>query len=104
MALSHKQTQRHIGTLGMGLLPEVRGRGLGSQLLDRAIKAAWTAGLSRIELTVRDDNLVARRLYEKFGFDVEGVLRKASIVGDQVNDVVMMALLSERPGPQRFEE
>lgn len=44
-----------------------RGRGIGGQLLDAAIRAARSKGLRRISLSVEEGN-PARRLYERAGF------------------------------------
>ena len=49
----------HCGTLGIGLLPEFRGRGIGRQLMLQTIDAAFAFGLTRIELTVRENNVGA---------------------------------------------
>ena len=87
------ETRAHIGVLGIALLPSARHKGLGAQLMQAAIDRSWAAGLSRIELTVRDDNINARALYERFGFEVEGILRRGNLVAGQYNDVVAMALL-----------
>ncbi|WP_315757465.1 MULTISPECIES: GNAT family N-acetyltransferase [unclassified Bradyrhizobium] len=44
----------HCGTLGIGLLPAHRGRGIGRALIRRTMDAALAVGLTRIELTVRE--------------------------------------------------
>jgi putative acetyltransferase len=90
---SFGDARRHVGTLGIGLLPEFRGRGLGTQLLTTAIAAAWARGLCRIELTVRHDNVQARALYERMGFATEGLLRKSMRVDGRDYDCHFMALL-----------
>jgi putative acetyltransferase len=91
----HGESRAHIGTLGIGLLPEARGQGLGRQLLTAAIDKAWAIGLTRLELTVRDDNLRAKVLYEKCGFEHEGVRRRGSLIAGQYHDMFAMALLRE---------
>lgn len=83
----------HIGVLVMGLVPAARHRGIGAQLLAASIDAAWAKGFSRIELTVRADNLNAMALYRRFGFAVEGCHRQAYCVDGACFDVVSMALL-----------
>ena len=84
---------RHVGVLGMGLLPAYRGQGIGRRLLQRTLEAARTGGLSRVELTVREDNPAAIALYEKFGFECEGVQRNAFKVDGRYHNLIMMAVL-----------
>lgn len=88
-------TRVHIGVLGIGLLPEARGQGLGGRLMQSAIDAAWARGLSRIELSVRTDNTRAARLYERLGFEHEGIKRRACLVDGVYHDIRAMALLRE---------
>lgn len=87
------QARAHIGTLGIGLLPLARHRGLGRQLMDAAIEKAWRQGLARIELTVRADNPNARALYERMGFQHEGLQRNGFRVDGEYVDSHAMALL-----------
>ncbi|MCJ2045487.1 GNAT family N-acetyltransferase [Methylobacterium sp. J-078] len=49
------------------LLPEWRGRGLGTRLIDETMAAARLAGLP-LRLAVSADNAGARRLYARLGF------------------------------------
>ena len=84
---------RHVGVLGMGLLPANRRQGIGRRLLQRTLEAARTGSLSRIELTVREDNPGAIALYEKAGFVAEGVQRNAFKVDGRYHNLIMMAVL-----------
>lgn len=86
-------SRAHIGVLGIALRPEARGQGLGAQLLRAAIDRAWSRGLTRIELSVRADNLNAKALYERFGFEHEGLVRRASLIDGVYRDAHAMALL-----------
>ena len=52
---------------------EWRGRGTGFWLLSAARRYAQTHGVTRLMLEVRRGNAVARALYERFGFTVDGV-------------------------------
>jgi RimJ/RimL family protein N-acetyltransferase len=90
----------HRGTLGMGLIPDYRGRGVGARLMDQTVSQAFAAGFVRIELNVRADNLRAVRLYEKAGFVREGVLRDAVFVDGEFHDAIAMALI-DRGHPSR---
>jgi ribosomal protein S18 acetylase RimI-like enzyme len=84
---------RHVGVLGMGLLPAFRGQGIGRRLLERTLEAARASGLSRVELTVREDNPGAIALYQKAGFAAEGIQRNAFKVDGGCHDLIMMAVL-----------
>ncbi len=87
------ESRAHIGVLGIGLLQKFRHQGLGCKLMEAAIAKSWAIGLRRIELNVREDNHNAKALYERLGFETEGLRRKASVIGDEVHNVWAMALL-----------
>ena len=90
---THGQARSHIGTLGIGLVPGARGRGIGAQLMRAAIETAWKTGITRIELTVRADNPVAKALYERMGFVTEGHHPRSFRVDGVYADSHSMALL-----------
>jgi ribosomal protein S18 acetylase RimI-like enzyme len=83
----------HCGTLGIGLLPEFRGKGIGRRLMRRTIDAAFAFGLTRIELTVRENNTNAIALYKSLGFETEGLHRNAVSIGGRHENLYSMALL-----------
>ncbi len=90
---THGEARAHVGILGIGLVPDARGKGLGAKLMEAAIAKAWAKGLTRIELAVRADNLRAKALYERMGFQVEGLQRRAMLVDGRYHDAIAMALL-----------
>ncbi|MBL8698226.1 MAG: GNAT family N-acetyltransferase [Alphaproteobacteria bacterium] len=90
---NHGEARSHVGTLGIGLVPAARGRGLGTALMRTAIARSWEIGFSRIELTVRVDNRAAQALYRRLGFVEEGTLLRAFRVDDTYFDAYAMALL-----------
>ena len=51
--------------------------------------------LSRLELEVYTDNEPAVRLYKKFGFSVEGTLRRYALRAGRFVDAYMMARLRQ---------
>ena len=83
----------HRGTLGMGIVPAYRGRGLGLRLISAALKQARDTGFVRIELHVRADNFPEVALYGKVGFVTEGVVRGAVFVDGEYHDTIAMALV-----------
>lgn len=91
---NEREPFRHRGTLGVGMLPPYRGRGLGRRLILAALdRAREVPGLERVELTVFAANENARRLYEKLGFAHEGRLRKAKKLDGSYDDLLWMGLL-----------
>ena len=83
----------HIGRLGIGIVPEYRGRKIGARLLAAAIADAFQKGLIRIELEVFAANARAIALYRKFGFVEEGRKRQARCLDGVSEDSLCMALL-----------
>ena len=86
-------SRAHRGTLGMGLLPEWRGRGVGRRLLEATLVQARRSGFKRIELDVHADNPRAIALYEKAGFVREGIVRDASLIDSVFRDAILMAIV-----------
>ena len=88
-----RETLAHGGVLGMGVIDGFRGKGIGLALMRATLERAKAGGLTRVELTVREDNLRAKALYEKVGFVVEGVKRKAARHDGKYYDLILMGLL-----------
>ena len=61
--------------------------------MEELISWARAVGVKRIELSVVEGNDRAIRLYEKFGFSLEGVKRKAVLLEDGYRNVLIMAKL-----------
>ncbi len=90
--------RRHAMALGISVLPEAQGRGVGSALMAALCDYAdnW-AGALRLELTVYTDNAHAIGLYKKFGFEVEGTLRAYAMRDGQYADTFTMARFHPAP-------
>ncbi|MFC6169722.1 GNAT family N-acetyltransferase [Loigolactobacillus jiayinensis] len=64
---------QHIGEIGVAVLHEFWGYGLGTALLEEVL--AWAQAnplIRRLELTVQERNQRAYQLYQKLDFQVEG--------------------------------
>jgi RimJ/RimL family protein N-acetyltransferase len=84
-------TRAHCGTLGIGVVAERRGRGIGSALLRATLERSQAIGLKRIELSVREGNPRAAALYERLGFVHEGVQKDAVRVDGRYENLLLMA-------------
>jgi putative acetyltransferase len=92
--VDNKPRTRHCISFGLGVHPDFGGRGVGERLIRTAMDYSrnWL-GITRMELEVFHDNERALRLYERLGFEREGVMRQAALRDGQFRDVVMMAKL-----------
>lgn len=70
----HVFDEAHITTIAVD--PDLRGRSLGELLLVALIEEAIDRSAGYLSLEVRVSNIVAIRLYEKYGFNVKGVRPK----------------------------
>jgi putative acetyltransferase len=90
--------RRHVMGLGISVAPAVQGKGVGTALMAALCDYAdkWIGAL-RIELTVYADNDVALRLYERFGFVVEGKHLRYALRDGIFVDAIAMARLHPNP-------
>ena len=58
--------------LKIGVKKEFQGKGIGKELLQKALAQLKKEGIREIFLEVRESNKIAQKLYEKLGFKVIG--------------------------------
>jgi RimJ/RimL family protein N-acetyltransferase len=81
----------HVADLGLMVAASHRGRGIGRLLLDQATAWARDAGVTKLELHVFPWNEPAIRLYERFGFEREGLRREHYRRDGAYVDAILMA-------------
>jgi len=72
----------HKVEFGVCILKEFWGCGIGNNLLKTSIDWADSSGITKINLSVLQTNDKAIRLYQKLGFEIEGVLKNDKILSD----------------------
>lgn len=82
----------HRAELGISILKEYWGQGIGSAFTERIVGFARQNGIEIIELQVRCDNTSAIRLYEKFGFQKLCTYPRFFKIGTQYADFDYMIL------------
>lgn len=82
---------------GLAIHPSRSGKGLGSLMMKEILEYAKKTGMLRVELSAAVINEKAVRLYEKAGFQKEGILRKYTHlkIENQYQDEVMMAWIND---------
>ena len=93
---SDRPRRKHAGIIAICVHGDWQGKGVGGALMRAILDLAdnWL-NLTRLELEVYADNEAAIHLYERFGFEVEGTLRRHAFRdGEYVDSKVMGRLLN----------
>ena len=88
-----RRVDEHVGSLGIAVHPDFRGQAIGTQLLQAALDWARSRDMRRVKLTVFARNDGAIRLYERFGFEIEGRHKNAICKRGELIDTLTMAKL-----------
>lgn len=79
---------------GIALLPEARGKGIGTAAISQIVEFAFVrCNLRRVHLQVIESNVGAIRVYEKAGFMIEGRQRQHAWVRGKYEDIIVMGIL-----------
>ncbi|MFP4460777.1 MAG: GNAT family N-acetyltransferase [Thermotogota bacterium] len=93
----NRSRDMHDGEFGLSVHMDYFGKGIGSMLMENLMR--WgekNQVIRRMTLFVMHSNKRAIQLYQRFGFSIEGVRRKAVRFEDgRVQDLVMMGILKE---------
>jgi ribosomal protein S18 acetylase RimI-like enzyme len=76
---------------GLAVAEEARGQGVAAALLEAATSEGVRRGARKISLRVHGTNAVARRLYERHGYVVEGTHLSEFLIEGTVIDSIDMA-------------
>jgi ribosomal protein S18 acetylase RimI-like enzyme len=72
----------HKVEFGVCVLKDYWGYGIGKSFLEESIQWADTSGIQKISLNVLETNDKAIKLYQKYGFEVEGTLKNDKLLSD----------------------
>lgn len=86
----------HQTEFGVAVLKEFWDYGIGQNLLTESLRWADAAGIKKINLKVLETNTKALKLYKKYDFEVEGILKKDKFLSDgEYYDTVLMGRINE---------
>ncbi|MGB6406672.1 MAG: GNAT family N-acetyltransferase [Planococcus donghaensis] len=81
----------HRAALLLGVQADAQGKGIASSLLQKAEEWAVTNAITRLELIVSDENTPARELFEKNGYESEGIRKNSIITNNKLHNEIYMA-------------
>ena len=81
---------KHMGNLGICVQKKAWGIGVGNYLMEYVLEKSKEGGLTKVNLDVRVDNEKAIHLYEKFGFEKEGTIKKCLLIDGVYYDNYIM--------------
>lgn len=82
---------KHTAYIVVGIREKFRGKGIGKKLFCELDLWAKENNISRLELTVMCQNSMAKQLYEKNGFEVEGTKRNSIFMNGKYIDEYYMS-------------
>lgn len=82
---------KHTAYIVVGIREKFRGKGIGKKLFLDLDLWAKENNISRLELTVMCPNSIAKQLYEKNGFEVEGIKRNSIFMNGKYIDEYYMS-------------
>lgn len=82
---------KHSAYLVVGILEKYRGRGIGTSLFQKLEEWARHSNISRLELTVVTQNEAGISLYQKSGFEIEGIKRNSLLINDEFYNEYFMS-------------
>jgi L-phenylalanine/L-methionine N-acetyltransferase len=91
LARDPNPSSRHVADLGLMVAASHRRRGIGRALLEQAVAWAREAEIRKLELHVFPWNEPAIVLYERFGFEREGLRREHYCRDGEYLDAILMA-------------
>jgi [ribosomal protein S18]-alanine N-acetyltransferase len=80
-----------VTVLEIAVCAESQGRGLGQALLCSALQEMRRVGAVRCLLEVRESNQLARRLYQRNGFSIDGTRKQYYTCADGREDALLMS-------------
>lgn len=82
--------ERHVGKIGLMVDQDFRRDGIGGYLLEYVLEKASKMGVKIVSLDVFSDNIIAIKLYEKFGFQKYALLPKGLYRQGKFSDKIEM--------------
>jgi RimJ/RimL family protein N-acetyltransferase len=86
----YQDTHRH-GHLGLTMIKEYRGHGIGHNMIETLVRESRSVGLRTLDAEFLAENEAARGAYEKAGFKQAGIIPRKVFRGGRYFDGLIMA-------------
>ncbi|TDL82637.1 GNAT family N-acetyltransferase [Peribacillus frigoritolerans] len=85
------EMKKHTGLFRTWLSDSAQGLGIGKELMNATLEWCRSNNLHKLCLTVFASNEIALKLYQKYGFVIEGTQREQVILNGKFDDEIHMA-------------
>ncbi len=89
---TYSRALAHVAVIGTFVLQDLRGQGIGAQLLETTLDFAYLMGYEKFIAYVRASNDEAQAFYQKLGFVPKGTLEQQVKIDGQYDDQVLMEM------------
>ena len=97
MSTSCASASPSTAELGYLVTPAARGRGVGTVAVHALTEWAFDKGMQRLELLISVDNVASKRVAQRCGYVLEGVLRSTYLKQGLREDIEMWSRLPTDP-------
>ncbi|MGH4036773.1 MAG: N-acetyltransferase family protein [Sphaerochaeta sp.] len=87
---SNRAKLKHSGEMSITVTKKYWNQGTATCLMKELTKWLETSTLRKVNLSVKEDNKNAIKLYEKFGFKQEGVISRGFLIADEFYSLINM--------------
>lgn len=95
--------KQHTAMFRTWLHEKAQGKGIGNKIMEYTIGWAAAHGLHKIWLTVFSANTAAYKLYQKYGFVVEGTQKEQALIDGSFQDEIFMGLILKRKTEEHYQ-
>lgn len=91
LCVSKEKRSAHVFELSITVAKNFWGNGIGTEMIRKMEEAVGDLGAEKITLSVCSANDRAIRLYQKLGYQEEGLLKKDHKIGNEYHDTIIMS-------------
>jgi len=99
-----RKTKTHVCTYGIVIGDKWQRKGFGYEICKHMIKIAWKKKFEKIWLTTYYDNKSALKIYQKLGFEIEGIFINEEKIHGKPRHVLSMGLFKNKNNIKKIRQ